>query len=321
MTFLAPFRQWLFRLKPDDRLPVILTQRRIFILPTRTGLLFGLVLCLMLTGAINYNLSLGHALIFLLAGLGFVAMVHTFRNLIGLQLLPGRAEPLFAGETAQFQLILENPYRYDRRSLEFRFDANQDLAAENTTLHLPASGLATITIPCATATRGRFDPGRITLSTRYPLGLFRAWSYPHPRLSCLIYPKPLATPLPASFSATQSGQWQGHSGQEDFSGLRLHQPNDSPRHIAWKAVARDIDNRPLLIKQFAGGAAEQLMLDWTQTPAENDIETRLSILCGWVLAAEQQHLHYGLNLPGTLIEPALGATHRQACLEALALYG
>jgi uncharacterized protein (DUF58 family) len=320
MTFLAPFRQWLFRLKPDDRLPVVLTQRRIFILPTRTGLLFGLVLCLMLTGAINYNLSLGHALIFLLAGLGFVAMVHTFRNLIGLQLLPGRVEPVFAGEIAQFQLVLENPYSYERRSLEFKFAANQNNTAENPVLHLPASALATITVPYASAIRGRLDPGRITLSTRYPLGLFHAWSYPHPRFSCLIYPKPLATPLPASSSATQSGQWQGHFGQEDFSGLRPHQPNDSPRHIAWKAVARDIDNRPLLIKQFAGGATEQLMLDWAQTPEENDIETRLSILCGWILTAEQQHLHYGLSLPGTLIEPSLGTTHRQACLEALALY-
>ena len=320
MSHLAPFRQWLFRLKPDDQLPVVLTQRRIFILPTRTGFLFGIVLCLMLTGAINYNLSLGHALVFLLAGLGFVAMVHTFRNLIGLHILPGRADPVFAGDTAQFRLILENPYRHDRRSLVFMFAANENSTIEKSMLNLPGSGIASVVVPCTAPVRGRLDPGRITLSTRYPLGLFRAWSYPHPRLSCLIYPKPIETPLPLPSAVAQSGQRLGHNGQEDFTGLRLRQPNDSPRHIAWKAVARDIDNRPLLVKQFAGGAAEQLILDWTQTPEENDIETRLSILTGWVLAAEQQHISYGLRLPGRLIEPALGIQHREACLEALAIY-
>ena len=90
--------QWLFRFGRDEQLPVVLTQRRIFILPTRAGLLYGVVLCVMLIGAINYNLSLGHALVFLLAGLGLVAMVHTFRNLLGLRLMPGRADPVFAGE-------------------------------------------------------------------------------------------------------------------------------------------------------------------------------------------------------------------------------
>lgn len=315
MSILTPFRQWLFRLKPDEHLPIVLTQRRIFIIPAPTGLLFAIVLCLMLIGAVNYNLSLGHALVFLLAGLGIVAMVHTFRNLVTLRLSPGRAESVFAGETARFHLLLENTQRQDRRSLNLAFGEH-----ERVSLDIPANAQAIIAIPCPAPTRGRLDPGRITLSTRYPLGLFHAWSYPHPLLSCLVYPQPIESPLPQPSAIAHTGQRRGDSGDEDFTGLRLRQPNDSPRHIAWKTVARDIDHRPLLVKQFAGGSAEQLMLDWASTSTENDVETRLSILAGWILSAEQQQISYGLRLPTGEIEPALGSTHRDTCLEALALY-
>ena len=83
------------------------------------------VLGLMLIGSINYNLSLGHALVFLLAGIGMVAMVHTFRNLVRLRLTPGRANPVFAGETAYFQIVLENTAQQPRRG----HGGNGELAA------------------------------------------------------------------------------------------------------------------------------------------------------------------------------------------------
>lgn len=309
-------QNWLFQLGPDTRLPIVLNQRRIFILPTAGGLLYALMLVVMLLGAINYDLSLGHALVFLLAGLGFVGMVHAFRNLIALRLTPLRAEPVFAGETARFRLRVENPRDHDRRALEFAF-RGQPTAR----LDLPPHADGVVDLPCHAPQRGRLEPGRITLSTRYPLGLFRAWSYPHPPFSGLVYPRPLETPLPIPAYLSASGQFRGDPGQEDFTGLRQYQPNDSPRHIAWKAVARDFEQRPLLVKQFAGGGEGQLILDWSLIPPGNDMETCLSILTAWVLAAEQQHLSYGLRLPGIDIAPSSGSAHREHCLEILALYG
>lgn len=310
------FWQRLFRIARDERLPIILTRRRIFILPTSAGLLFALLLAVMLIGAINYNLGLGHALVFLLAGLGIVAMIHTFRNLVGLRLTPGRAEPVFAGEIACFQLHLQNTRKQTRCALDFAFGKQP-----GSTANVPANGLSSVAIPCPAPRRGRLDPGPVTLSSRYPLGLFRAWSYPHPRLSCLVYPQPLDTPLPAATPSWQAGQRQGDSGQEDFAGLRVRQPSDPTRHIAWKAAARDIADRPLLVKQFAGGAQEELWLDWSLAPANSSTEIRLSILTGWVLAADQQQLCYGLRLPGRTLQPAQGRAHYDACLEALALHG
>ena len=307
--------QWLFRFGRDEQLPVVLTQRRIFILPTGAGLLYGVVLCVMLIGAINYNLSLGHALVFLLAGLGLVGMLHTFRNLLGLRLKPGRADPVFAGETAYFTVHIENTLRQPRLALNLAIGDNPGVV-----LDIPAEEQASTSIPCATTRRGRLDPGRITLSSRYPLGLFRAWSYPHPPLSCLIYPRPRETPLPPNSPSRQTTGRVGISGQEDFSGLRQWQPNDSPRHIAWKAVAHDIDHRPLLVKQFDGGADDELWLDWMLTPSASDTETRLSLLSGWVVVAGREHRRYGLRLPGRVIAPDAGPTHRDTCLEALALH-
>ena len=249
------------------------------------------------------TLSLGHALVFLLASLGMVAMVHTFRNLVALRLTPGRADAVFVGETAMFQMHLENTYRQPRRALALSFGKH-----ENVSVDIPANAQATVAIPCPATKRGRLDPGRITLSTEYPLGLFHAWSYPFPKLSCLVYPRPIETPLPPPTSTLHSGQNYGDNGQEDFTGLRLRQPNDSSRHIAWKAVARDIDHRPLLIKQFDGGAAEELWFDLTQVPldhtgSDNTLEAQLSIVTGWVLAAERLHIPYGLRLPGHRLKP------------------
>ena len=316
MRLSATLRRWLFRQQPDRQLPIELTQRRIYILPTGAGLLFAAVLTVMLIGAINYNLGLGHALVFLLAAIGLLAMVHTFRNLFALQLLPGRPEPVFAGEAARFPLRIDNPGRLPRRAIELAFAGQTTVNAD-----LSPSGSATVNIPFVTQRRGLLDPGRLTLATRYPLGLLRAWSHPYPLWSCLVYPRVIHRPLPAAARQGVVDQRQGDSGQEDFAGLRQRQDGDPTRHIAWKAVARRTDEQPLLVKQFAGGGADELWLRWSQTAFTCDDEQRLSILTGWVIAADRQQARYGLDLPARRITPARGPAHRAACLQALALFG
>ena len=108
---------WLFRARVPDKPPVRLAQRRIFILPTSGGLLLGMTLLLMLMGCINYNLGLGYILTFLLAAIGLVSMLHTFRNLAHLELRPGRADPVFAGEEAAFPVLVDNPTALSRMSI------------------------------------------------------------------------------------------------------------------------------------------------------------------------------------------------------------
>jgi uncharacterized protein (DUF58 family) len=157
------------------------------------------------------------------------------------------------------------------------------------------------------------------LETRFPLGLFRAWSYVEPDTACIVYPKPERSALPPSSPHATAGAVRAQAmGNDDFAGLRDYQRSDSPRHIAWKAYAR---SDRLLTKQFSGEAVAELWLDWSLLAAHLDAEARLSRLTGWVLDAQQSGARYGLRLPGREIAPGRGDAHRTACLQALALYG
>lgn len=315
MGILATLKQRLFRWRSDGTMPFRLDQRRVFIIPTRGGLLFVLALIVMLIGAINYNLALGHALVFLLAGLGLTGMVHTFRNLHGLIITPGRCEPVFVGETAHFLLVLGNSRATPRHALSLEASAGKTV-----TTAIPAHEETSVGIPLTTYQRGWLELPKVRLSTRYPLGLFVAWSYLQPAMRCLVYPKPLFTPLPAAQPSPNGGEYSGDGGQDDFAGFRERQPADSPRHVAWKASARNAGNQPLLVKLFAGGAQVRLQLDWFQTDPEQTLETRLSQLAGWVLTANAEGCSYGLQLPGHEIPIASGDAQRRLCLETLALF-
>lgn len=314
MRAVASFKRWLFRLYGPEVAPIILTQRRVYVLPTRAGLAFATALGLMLIGAINYNLSLGYALIFLLAGLGLVTLLHTFRNLVQIEISPGRIEPVFAGDIAHFGLRLHNRRKQGRFAINLNFAGGDavsvDLAPETTT---------SINLLLQAKRRGWMRPGRVTLETRYPLCLVRAWSYVEPDMRCLVYPRPEVSPPPLPLSATgEAGGARSGKGTEDFSGLRTHQPADSPRHVAWKAVARE---QPMLTKQFTGASAAQVWLDWNELPTGLGTEARLARLTRWLLDAHAQGLAYGLSLPGRKISLGHGARQLQDCLEALALHG
>lgn len=315
MGLVATLKQQLFRWRSDGTAPLRLGQRRIFIIPTRGGLLFAVALIVMQLGAINYTLALGHALVFLLAGLGIVGMVHTFRNLHGLLVTPGRCEPVFVGEIAHFPVALGNERPTPRLALELEAEPGLAVMAA-----LAAGASSRIAIPLGARQRGWLDLPRVRLSTRYPLGLFVAWAYLQPAMRCLVYPQAINTPLPPPSPLPVGGEQSGDAGQEDFAGFRDRQPADSPRHVAWKASARDAGQRPLLVKQFAGGAQVELQLDWALADPALPVESRVSILAGWVLAAEAEDCIYGMKLPGQTIPPGSGEAQQRRCLEALALF-
>lgn len=315
MPLFARLQQTLFRHRSDGLAPLRLNQRRVFILPTRGGLLFTLALGVMLITAINYNLALGHALVFLLAGLGITGMLHTFRNLFGLVIAPGACKPVFAGEMAHFPLRLTNASKSARLAL--RFEA-ETLSPQP--FSLPGHSTGEVALPFLSEQRGWFLLPRIKLSSIYPLGLFIAWSYLHPEMRCLIYPKPIKTPLPPENDSEHQGMHRGESGQEDFAGFRDRQPADSLRHVAWKACARDTQDRPLLLKQFSGGRERKRVLDWASTATNAPVEYKISQLTGWVLTAESEQMAYALRLPGTETALSHGEMHMHDCLQRLALF-
>ncbi|MCK9382167.1 MAG: DUF58 domain-containing protein [Sulfuritalea sp.] len=309
------FVRWALRVRPPEPAPIVLTQRRVYVLPTRAGLAYAMALGVILLGAMNYNLSLGHALVFLLAGLGIVTILHTFRNLVLIAIRPGRCEPVFAGSLAQFDLVLENR-RPDARTCLRLFIGDETPIEVDVAPH--AGTVATLNV--AATKRGWLPMPRLTIETTWPLGLVRAWSYAVPDLNCLIYPAPAAKAPPLPWRGESGrGSTKDGRGADDFSGLRDHQVADPPRHVAWKAVARQQDG-PLLTKLFEGAAAQQVWLDWEALPDTIDTERRLSILARWILDANAAGLAWGLRLPGVRLAPDNGPAQLAGGLRALALH-
>ncbi len=306
---------WLWGFTPPEKGKIVLVHRRVYIVPTRLGAFFAATVLILVVGSINYSIALGFALAFMLAGMGFAGMVHTARNLARMSVGVGRAESVFAGEAAQFRLYLEGGPAYDRPAILARHVAS----GVQLVVDVPAGASADVVLGVPAERRGWMPLGRVMLETRFPLGLFRAWSYVEPEARCLVYPRPERSPLPAASESASPGAARTQSaGNEDFAGLRGYQRSDAPAHVAWKAVARTGD---MLTKQFSGEGAQELWLDWALLPAGLGTEARLSRLAGWVLAAERAGDSYGLRLPSIEIAPARGDAHRGACLQALALFG
>ncbi|MCG2585571.1 DUF58 domain-containing protein [Massilia sp. TS11] len=311
--------QWLFRLRDSEPGEVYLHRRRVYIVPTRAGFGFAVLVLALLIGATNYSLGLGFGLCFLVVGLALVDMVATFQNLAYLHLQPGRARPVFAGEEAQFELLLLNRTGRARHALWVDFQA---AGAPRHSCDVDAHSRTSVLLGWPSTARGWLAAPRVRLATRFPLGLFNAWSYWQPELKALVYPFPerAAPPLPVSGTGLRSEH--GAGGDEEFAGVRHYQPGDPLRQLAWRQIAR-VDpalGGALVSKRFEGGAGTELRLDFQQLPSELDLELRLSRMTRWVLEAEQRGLPYGFRLGALDLPAGLGEAHQAACLAALALH-
>lgn len=318
-------RAWLsktlFRLGQAEG-DVFLNQRRVFILPTHPGLGFAVTLVVLFIGSINYNLSLGFGFTFLLGACAVIDMHLTFRNLAHLHLARGKTMPVFAGEEAQFELHLMNRRRHDRYALwlDFVTDSRPDLAQA---VDLPANSARSLTLSTRAQHRGWLAAPRVRLQTRFPLGLFRAWSYWQPDMQVLVYPQPESDAPPLPQAALDRSDGTGHAGEEDFAGVRGYQAGDSLKRLAWRQIAKldPQSSHALISKEFEGGAASDIVLDYHRMPAHLDTEARLSRLTRWVIEAESRGISYGFCLGNLALPAARGPAHQQACLRALALYG
>jgi uncharacterized protein (DUF58 family) len=296
-------------------------RRRVYIFLTREGFLFSITLLVMLLGAVNYTNSMAYILTFLLGSVFLVCMLHTYRNLRGLMVRLVDAQPVFAGERARFPVLFDNRGGYARPALEVIARRTRDRKAGMAVpafADLQAGEAARVHLDLATRRRGLCRPGRLVVQTRWPLGLFRAWSYLEGDALGIVYPRPAGTAVLPPRDSDDAAQLPGRgAGTDDFAGFRSYRPGDSIRSIDWKALARE---QGLLTKRFSGAGSGKISLHWDAVPLRIDTEARLSQLCRWVLEADRLGLIYALEIPGTRIPHGQGESHLRACLEALALY-
>ncbi|MGZ8903696.1 MAG: DUF58 domain-containing protein [Methylobacter sp.] len=291
--------------------PVVLNHRIIFIVPTKRGLAFVVLIILLLLIGFVYNNNLTYLLAFLLASIFFITILHTFKSLFGLSLQKGQSKAVFAGEAAEFDIHIHNPTAIERYNLLVRLE-------KSSIINIKPQSMAHVTLYSKTHKRGWHTAGKITVSSTFPLGLFRAWTPIRFDLKTLVYPKPaqLERPFPETPSAAHAQQGVGKKGADDFYGLQEYQAGDSIKNIHWKAFAKGLG---VFSKQYGGESSAQIWLDYDLAYGNSD-EERLSQLCRWVIDAEQLGIQYGLSLPGLKLSPDNGLLHYRKCLEALALF-
>lgn len=296
------------RPRAPEALPARLDRRRIYVLPTRSGLFFGLLLGAMLLGALNFNNNPALLLALLLAGTVQASLIAAHLQLSGLRIEAVAAEPVPAGEDLRLRIALASTDTRSRRGLRLQHrdrHAHASLAAQG----------GTVELPLATDRRGLLPLPRLELSTVQPLGLARAWAYVWPAQSLLVYPAPEthAPPLPQP-SGGQAHAIVSRAGDEPHH-LRDYRPGDPPRAVAWKPSAR---RGGLLVREFERPRGGELRLDWEST-AGLPYEQRIRRLARWVDDAEREGRRYALQVPGQDLPAGQGAPHRHRCLRTLAL--
>ena len=312
---LSFWQQW-FRVSKSNNNIARLNPRQIYILPTRWGLLYGVMLLALLIGSINYSLSLGYFVTFLLASLGNNAILHTWRNLVHLQIEVVNAQPVFAGDIAEITVKIQELKNRARYAVAVHFVNNAEIVQDIT-----ANGTQLLKLPLDTQQRGYLALPRLTFYTEFPLSLFNAWAVVENPFRVLVYATPSGsqgiTPNidDADSEATAQIQSQYILGDEDFFGHKRYQMGDAKSRVDWKASSR---GGGMVTKQYTTAAKNALWLDWEQTHGLV-FEMRVSQLTQWVIEAQKSQQAYGLKLPHTILAPNNSHTHYHQALTALAL--
>jgi uncharacterized protein (DUF58 family) len=307
-----------------SRLPLsdtwTLTQRNIYILPTKAGLVFCATLVIMLLASINYQLNLGYVLTFLLAGSGVVSMHLTHGALRGLTLHVRPGAPVVAGDAAVLDIVFTNPGK-SRHALALHFDDRGEHGRSFAWVDIPAQGQETARVSLVPATRGWHAVPTLMVETVFPFGLFRAWTLWRPATRVLAYPRPEtpAPPLPAAQSVPGERPLPNASAGSEMEGVRPWRRGDSMRQVAWKKMARTGE---MVSRDTAGSGSRELWLDWSATNGHlrSDPELRLSRLAAWVMSADRSGATYGMRMPGREYAAGHGDAHRRTLLETLALW-
>jgi uncharacterized protein (DUF58 family) len=301
--------RWALRRQGPDRLPLKLASRRVYILPTRTGWTFGLLLVAMFIAGMNYSNGLALLLTFWLASFALVAMIQTQRGLAGLSVLRAAAEPAFAGGRILVTLEVDSPLA--AADLDF---SCPDQAVDR--VPPTQGGASQVQIEFTARSRGVWQVPVLRLESSAPFGLFRTWTWLALDLRTLVYPRPQGDPRLPEVPGADQGERRLAGSLDELAGLRPFREGDSPRQVAWKAYAR---GAPLLVREYQGHVASAREFDFSAL-APRDTEARLSQLARWVVDAAAQNQGWTLRLPGLSALSGGGSAHRRTCLEQLALY-
>lgn len=311
------FDRWLAKRMPAKK-RFTLSNRNIFIFPSKFGLVYiGFILLIFLLGT-NYQNNLILLFAYLLASLFITAMLHSFYNLSGVTIES-------VGEIKGYANSQINAlFKLNSQSQGYQFSFNFN--GQKPTVYAGLNTQQQIEVKINNLPRGKLPLGRLTIASDHVLGLFRTWTHLDFDATAIVYPMPKAIvgryqPSDAQSTSDEINDKQQSAqrgqGNEDFYALDRYQKGQPLAHVAWKQVAR---GRGWYSKLYQSEPSGDLMLSLASMPA-GDIETKLSMLCYLVQEYHQKSLTFGLELGKQVIAPSVGNGHFEQCLLALASFG
>ncbi|MEN9559735.1 MAG: hypothetical protein RLZZ502_946, partial [Pseudomonadota bacterium] len=289
---------------PTDPATLRLSQSRIYLLPTRRGWGFVLLLAVLLLIALNYAANLVFMLTFLLAGYLLTNFIIALQQLHKLELTFVPVPSVFMGDSLQLSMHLRNHHHRHRQGL--CLDNGQATSAPHA---LAGKAETLISLHVTASRRGLYPIGRLCLSSTAPAGLVRAFCYLHHDYAALIYPKPEAFAPPAPLSnhvqhTAQARLSHNHPPEAERNSLREFQAKDSPRDIAWQRYQPGQKLRTKYAEAESAQGHEHHLRYHDCGLAEH--EARLSRLCAWVRQCQNSGSAFDLDLPAcTLKHPSI----------------
>jgi uncharacterized protein (DUF58 family) len=305
------FDAWLNKRMPAED-NITLHRSNAFIFPSRAGGMLIITCVIMFLFGTNYQNNLILFLVYFLLSVMMTCLLLSYQNLSGIMFTATSSDDRFTHQDCAFIL---------------RIDAKPNTAQQITyTFKNSQSTMQSVvdqrqvTLFAKNTRRGWFKPGRVTIQSYYPFGLFRVWTHLDFGFNCLLYPTPLQHTLDKvvlSGKETNTKYLATKIGVDSFNTLKPFQEGESLKSIAWKQVAQ---GRGKFTKHFEEeeGADVYLSLSAINT---GSMEEKLSMLVYQVLHYEQQGIQYALELNGEVIKLNSGVKHQRQCLRALALYG
>lgn len=291
-------------------------RRELYILPTRIGWYYALILIALFGIAIKFGNQAAFMMLFILIAVALVAMVYTHNNVIGISIHAQPSKSVFLGESAIFPVTLHNDSRKERHAVWLICGGFHRLCT------LKPGQVEMIDLKLPTVQRGYLNCDPINISSQFPIGVFFCWTKRFVSdQRCLVYPQPLSL-IPFPEDGSNEGQQQAIAsvrvGAEDFAGMKSYQEGDRLRDIHWPSLAK---THKLISIQHENQTNSSVNISWFSLPGNMSIEDRLSQLCYWVIEAQQNDIRYQLEMPNHTIEFNRGLPHFHDCLRVLALWG
>lgn len=295
------------------RLPGFIQQRmrrrpQVYLRPTVEGGWWLGTLCLLMLMGWGYTNNICLALGMLLMAVTVVLLMEAHFNLDGLRLHGLTVEDQFQGRPAPWRLFWSNKRVRARHKVSVCWDGPGPCAQFSTDAQESGEAQGSWSFQ----RRGVWRQTHVVLRSRYPLGLFEAWSYHRVEVEVWVYPPLLVGPVTSGSSMESEGSSKAvESLHGDEPGdFRRYHAGDAPSRVAWKALARGL---PAHSKTFLEERTERIHYVWPWGQGDEEARGRLAHKIETHHRAQEG---WSVNIRGVNYR-AQGQQERQRALRAL----